>query len=52
MWIEASRRVHIGFPDPATATGTEDEIMGVFRNVRDDIATRYLWPRYLWRQII
>ncbi len=29
-----------GFPDPAKATGTEDEIMRAFRNVRDDIANQ------------
>src|SRR5512135_2195749 len=26
---------HVSFPDPAQATGTEDEIMAVFRQVRD-----------------
>ncbi|MHB8066278.1 MAG: arsenate reductase ArsC [Desulfobaccales bacterium] len=30
--------MHVGFPDPAKAAGTEDEIMAVFRQVRD--ATR------------
>lgn len=42
MWIGQGKRVHIGFPDPAHATGTEDEIMAVFRDVRDDINTRIL----------
>jgi arsenate reductase len=28
---------HQNFPDPAKATGTEDEIMQQFRNVRDEI---------------
>ena len=27
--------MHVGFPDPAKAIGTEDEIMAVFRQVRD-----------------
>jgi len=27
----------ISFPDPARATGTEEEIMAVFRRVRDDL---------------
>ncbi len=31
------RRLHWGFDDPARATGTEDEIMAKFREVRDDI---------------
>lgn len=30
-------RHHWGFVDPAHATGTEEEIMGVFRSVRDQI---------------
>lgn len=29
--------LHISFPDPAQATGTEEEIMAVFRRVRDDL---------------
>ena len=28
---------HISFPDPARAAGTEEEIMAVFRRVRDDL---------------
>lgn len=35
------KRVHIGFIDPAKATGTEDEIMAVFRTVRDEIKTKF-----------
>ncbi|RKP55314.1 arsenate reductase (thioredoxin) [Cohnella endophytica] len=31
---------HWGFDDPAKATGTEDEIMEKFRNVRDAIRSR------------
>jgi arsenate reductase len=27
--------MHVGFPDPATATGSEAEILTVFRRVRD-----------------
>lgn len=30
-------RHHWGFDDPAHATGTEDEKLGVFRRVRDEI---------------
>jgi arsenate reductase len=29
--------LHIGFDDPAEATGSEDEILTVFRRVRDEI---------------
>lgn len=28
---------HIGFDDPAEATGTEEEVISVFRRVRDEI---------------
>jgi arsenate reductase len=28
---------HVGFPDPAKATGTDEEIMEAFRRVRDDL---------------
>ena len=35
---------HVGFPDPARATGTEAEIMAAFRRVRDDIREQLL-PR-------
>jgi thioredoxin type arsenate reductase len=31
---------HWGFPDPAKAKGTEEEIMTVFRTVRDEIEAR------------
>jgi len=30
-------RLHIGFEDPADATGTEEEVMLVYRRVRDEI---------------
>jgi len=32
--------LHISFPDPAEASGTDDEVMAVFRAVRDDIRDR------------
>jgi len=34
---EVKTRLHIGFDDPAEATGTEDQVMGVFRRIRDQI---------------
>ncbi len=37
VWLGKGKRVHIGFPDPAKAEGSEDEKMEVFRQVRDDI---------------
>ena len=35
-------QIHISFPDPAEAEGTEAERMEVFRRVRDDIRERLL----------
>lgn len=40
VWLGPGRRVHLGFPDPAKAVGTEEEVLAVFRQVRDDIARR------------
>jgi len=31
------QQLHIGFEDPAEATGTEEEVMTVFRRIRDEI---------------
>jgi arsenate reductase (thioredoxin) len=33
-------RMHVSFPDPAVATGSEDERLTVFRRIRDDIRER------------
>jgi len=37
VWLGSGRRIHIGFPDPAAATGDEAAVFQVFRDVRDDI---------------
>jgi arsenate reductase len=43
VWLgEAGRRVHLGFDDPAEATGSDEEITAEFRRVRDEIAARLL----------
>lgn len=34
---QVRRRVHIGFEDPAKAEGSPEEVLGVFRRVRDQI---------------
>ena len=34
---KVKHRLHMGFEDPADATGTEEEILTVFRKVRDEI---------------
>ena len=34
---DVKNRIHIGFEDPADATGTEKEILDEFRRIRDEI---------------
>lgn len=38
---KVEHRLHIGFEDPADATGTEEEILAVYRRIRDQIETRF-----------
>ena len=38
---KVKHRLHIGFDDPAEATGTDEEVMRVFRRVRDEIKNRF-----------
>ncbi|MDX2152317.1 MAG: arsenate reductase ArsC [Bryobacteraceae bacterium] len=38
---KVGKRLHIGFPDPARATGTDAEKLAVFRTVRDDIQAKF-----------
>jgi len=45
LWLGQGRREHLGFPDPARVTGSEEEALAAFRRVRDDIALRV--PRLL-----
>lgn len=35
LWLGQGRKVHLGLPDPAQVAGTEGEILGAFRAVRD-----------------
>jgi len=37
VWLGPGKRHHIGFPDPADASGAEQEQMEVFRRVRDGL---------------
>jgi len=41
-WPGQGKRVHVGFPDPYLATGTEEQVMHVYRDVRDGMARRLL----------
>ncbi|MCL5030618.1 MAG: arsenate reductase ArsC [Bacteroidetes bacterium] len=34
---KVGKQLHIGFEDPADATGTEEEILKIFRRIRDEI---------------
>lgn len=38
---QVRRRLHIGFPDPARATGSDEEILEAFRRIRDAIRQRF-----------
>ncbi len=38
---KVKHRIHIGFRDPAEATGSEQEILKVYRNVRDGIVKAF-----------
>ena len=40
LWLGKGKRVHLGFPDPARAQGTDEEVLAVFRSVRDAIAQK------------
>ena len=42
VWLGQGKRAHVAFPDPAKATGTDDEIMAAFRDVRNGIVARIL----------
>jgi len=37
---EVEQQLHIGFDDPAEVTGTEAEVFGEFRRIRDEIRKR------------
>jgi arsenate reductase len=43
VWLgQAGQQVHIGFAEPAGATGSAEEITTAFRQVRDEIEERLL----------
>jgi len=37
LYIGGTKKMHIGFDDPAVATGSEEDILREFRRVRDEI---------------
>lgn len=38
---EVKHRLHIGFEDPADARGSEEEILTVYRRIRDEIGEQF-----------
>jgi arsenate reductase len=42
IWLGAGRKMHLGFVDPAKATGSRERRLAVFRQVRDEIRQRVL----------
>jgi arsenate reductase len=42
LWLGSGNVHHIGFPDPADASGSEEERMEVFREVRDGLRREVL----------
>jgi arsenate reductase len=42
LWLGQGQATHMGFPDPAQASGNEEERLGVFRQVRETIRDRVL----------
>jgi arsenate reductase len=48
VWLGQGYVAHLGFPDPAKASGSEAERLMIFRQVRDDIRQTIL--AYLTKQ--
>lgn len=42
---KVKNKLHIGFEDPADAIGTEEEVLNIFRKVRDEIKEEF-WKLY------
>jgi arsenate reductase len=40
VWLRGGRVVHLPLDDPAKAQGSAEEVMGIFRRVRDEIASQ------------
>ena len=38
---KVNKQLHIGFEDPADAEGSDEEVLAVFRKVRDQIKTEF-----------
>jgi len=42
LWLGQGKRAHLGFPDPAKASGDDEQVMAEFRAVRDAIRARVI----------
>jgi arsenate reductase (thioredoxin) len=42
VFLGAAEQIHVSFPDPVIATGSEEQRLAVYRAVRDDIRARLL----------
>ncbi|MDA1330781.1 MAG: arsenate reductase ArsC [Chloroflexi bacterium] len=38
IWLGQGHKVHLGFPDPAKARGSDEEVLAVYRQVLSEIA--------------
>ena len=53
LWAQGGQKLHWPFEDPAAATGTDDEIMTTFRDVRSQIDARIkVWLKELTTEAI
>ncbi len=41
VWLGAAQQIHWPLPDPAAAVGSEADILGSFRQVRDELGRRF-----------
>lgn len=48
IWLGKGKRAHISFVDPAKASGDEQQVLAVFRRVRDEITGKI--PAFLMEQ--
>jgi arsenate reductase len=51
VWLGGGNVVHIGFPDPARATGDHAKRLAVFRQVRDAIREQILDYLMVWQKL-
>ena len=53
LWAQGGQKLHWPFEDPAAATGTDDEIMATFRDIRNQIDARIkVWLKELTTEAV